>query len=110
MINTALQKAMARLKAFKSNLPAGHKTAQMYIEEYHGIIQAIQSETGQDLEDLKIPFDQLSSIPVSSTRGVYGPGSTKYSEEKYCDRAFLMMRLDAAITFLSDLIPSPTIE
>ncbi len=106
MDNIILLKAWARLETFHKNLPRGD-IADNYIAEYHDILRLLEQETGQTLEDFLIPSSRLERsftyVPPSFDNDFQE--ETIYSEHSHCERAFLLMRLEAAMTFFRYLMP-----
>jgi hypothetical protein len=57
MDEIALRKALATLRSFADNLPKGD-IEQKYVNLYHGLLDEIHNETGQDLSYFVVPdFD-----------------------------------------------------
>ena len=109
MDEIALKKAWSRLAGFHDKLPKGG-VKEIYVAEYHDILQNLERETGQTLAEFMIPPQMVEPRPIiKSNRIVAFPNlQTNTSSEprpRYCDEAFFLMRLQAAINFFSSLIP-----
>jgi hypothetical protein len=108
MDRTAFLKAKARLEAFKQNLPGG-SIEEIYVREYHEILDKIEAQTGEDLDDFRIPGSQLAARPTSGSRsGRYGTGPIvwNYSKERYCTHDFFAIKLDGVLNFVNYMTPS----
>ena len=93
--------AYARLKALKSNLPDHVNVEVKYVEEFHSILCLLTQTSGLDLGNFRIPDSELKPQVTSWN---YRTGTVDYSDDNYCQRAFLMMKIDGVLTFLE--IPS----
>lgn len=110
MSDISLNKAWSRLIAFREHLqPIDVK--EDYVAEYHNILRTLEQETGQTLDDFTIPDSMLQRRVTgfgSPRIGRFAGSSTSYSESRYCEHAFFLMRLSAAINFFSSLVPEET--
>jgi hypothetical protein len=102
-------KAVAKLQAFRTNLPEWDVDEE-FVVEYHSILRTLEQETGEQLiEDFGIPDarmeNQISSV-TPANRGNRFQRQTSYRDKRSCDRNFLLMRLDAAINYLNSLMPA----
>ena len=96
MSQQELIEAYARLKALKSNLPERSSVELKYVEEFHSILRLLTHTSGLDLSNFRVPDSELKPIV---TGGNYITGTVDYSEDSYCQRAFLMMKIDGVLTF-----------
>ncbi len=110
MDDIALNKAWSRLIAFREHLQP-IDVREDYVAEHHNILHALEQETGHQLGDFLTPDSMLQRrvIGFGSPRiGRRAGSETSYSESRYCEHAFFLMRLSAAINFFSSLVPEET--
>ena len=100
MDEITLLKAWSRLQACRQNVPSD-PIEELYINEYHTILQAIEQLTTYDLRDFFVPGNALKHILT----GRDAHGQIKYSTSRFCNREIFLMKLDAVITFFNTLIP-----
>lgn len=99
MSQLPLQEAYARLIGFKQNIPTHLSSVpESYIDEYHAILDILSKAADTDLKGFYVPRSAI--VPV--VRSINTRTHTRtYSSGSYCDRAILMMKVDAIITFFS---------
>ncbi|MGA2481568.1 MAG: hypothetical protein ABSF92_00440 [Candidatus Acidiferrales bacterium] len=95
MNNAILAEAFARLNAVRGNLPDSLVIHEKYVNEFHDILDLLTKETGTDLSRFRVPASELKRTPTSFTPG----RGTRYSEAKYCDRQFLLIKIDSVLGF-----------
>jgi len=91
---TLLDTHFALLNGLKSNLPKGPHVHQTFVNEYCALLRNIEQETRYDLKQFDIPPEQVGPVMRSSN---YVTGQKTYSTDKYCSRAYFMMKLDALL-------------
>ncbi len=103
---TEFLKAVAKLEAFRSNLPEWDIDEE-FVEDYHSILRVLEQETGERLfQDFNIPDARLERQVTSITpanRGNRFQRKVTYRDKRSCDRNFFLMRLDGALNYLSAL-------
>jgi hypothetical protein len=98
MSDITLPQSYSRLVALKENLPAGINVDQKFVDEFHGILDRLETESSKELEDFRVPESELrrtmrSKSPLTD--------QVHYTENSQCDRAFLMMKIDAVLGFFT---------
>ena len=99
MNNDIIIRSFARLESLKSNIPQeGSSVPEKYVNEYHDILKLLSKSTSIVLDEFFVPINQLKykRIPVNIRSGEF-----KSSDERYCDRNLLMMKLDGIINYFT---------
>ena len=97
-----LIKVYARLTSLKNNLPTGYSIKEKYIKEYHEIISIIEKLMEITLDEFKVPENEIQYEVRSSWPSIPSLGQKAgktYSKDRYCERAFLMSKLDALLSY-----------
>ena len=94
-------RAYSRLIALKQNLPSSYDIHEKYVRDYHEIIDILSEELDISLDEYKIPNNEIKphktlwpDIPYVQKGGV------AYSSDEYCERALLLTKLDALLSYL----------
>lgn len=101
LIRQRLAQALARLEAFRDNIPPS--VNEECVKEYHKIVDDIALATGEiELHVFKVGDDELKpKIVAVQPRGYRGRGgSTHYSDKKYVDSARFQRQVDALANYL----------
>ena len=85
----------SRLTSLKQNLPVGANIAAQYINEYHSILLELQKITS-DLSEFFVPEGDISPVVTSFN---YRTGKKFYSEKLFCERSFLLIKLDGLLGY-----------
>jgi len=97
----AVLRAYSRLVALKANLPESLLTHEKYVKEYHEIVDLLAKEVNTSLEEFKIPHAEIRR-EVNYTQPDWetgeGGGYT-YGPNSYCERSFLLSKLDALLSY-----------
>lgn len=99
-----LAQAYFLLKSLKDNVPDFHEVEQKWVDDFHGILEAVSKETGSDLTAFRVDASDLHH-PVVSVRpgfarhGRIVPGQVQYGEKTVIERARLMPKLDAVLNY-----------
>jgi len=94
-IETEIKKSFAKLSALKENLPDKARISEDYVKIFHGEIEKLSNLGYKDLEEFKIPNQEITARQVS-----YDPRrGSRYSEERYVEKGLLLARLDAVLIF-----------
>ncbi len=90
-----IAEAYARLAALKENLPA--EAEEKYVTEFHSILDQLEKAAGANLSSFRIPASELrKKIVAQAPKDEYGVENI-YTDERFCDRAFLMMKNDGCL-------------
>src|SRR3989344_4409596 len=84
----------AQLVALKNNLPEGRKVHRRYIDEYHRLLRALNTEVNFNISDFLINerhFDHIAGVSYEDHFQPWG--------DKHCDKSFLLSKLDAILMF-----------
>ena len=102
-MNKELAKLLARLTALKNNLPK-HLVPRKYADEFNSILVELENNSGENLGEFKIPASEIqprvTSFSMMSDRKTY-------SSESYCDKDFLLMKVDGVLGYFT-LLLQPT--
>lgn len=94
-IENEIKKSFANLSALKQNLPDKAQVNEDYVKIFHKEIDRLVNLGYKDLEEFKIPNQEITSRQIS-----WNPyRGSKYSEERYVEKGLLLTRLDAVLTF-----------
>lgn len=94
-----LLEALVHLESVKDDLPLGD-VEEKHIIHYHEILTSLARTTGFDLTTFYVPHGSLDYQRSSSLNEELERVSHD-SDERYCDRSVLLMRLDALIKFFA---------
>jgi hypothetical protein len=98
-----LAKLLARLTALKNNLPK-HLVSRKYADEFNSILAELEKSSGEDLNEFKIPASEIQPR-VTSFNMI--SGQKTYSFDSYCEREFLLMKIDGVLGYFT-LLLQPT--
>jgi hypothetical protein len=100
--------AYSRLKAFKDNFPdkSGRGVSSDYVDEYHNIVQIIETETGLELEQYRISNEALKPSIISSDRN----GNKRYTDTIFCKTEFFKMKVDGLFNRFEFMLNQPAVE
>jgi hypothetical protein len=97
--NDKIVRLYSRLTSLKANLPTNSNfIKEIYVRDYHDIINNLSTETSHALEEFKVPENEIRPIKTMHRHGD-NETETSYSENKYCERALLMSKLDAVLAY-----------
>ncbi len=85
-----LAKFLSRLTSLKNNLPKSLSTEEKYVREYHDILGGLEKNSGENLSEFKVPD---SDAYRDSDSG-----------ERFYDRHFLSMKIDAVLGYFTILL------
>lgn len=85
-----------RLESLKKNLPQDGRTHERYIREYHLIVQELENIAKLDLSEFKVAEGEIGPLLASYS---YLSGEKHYTKERFCDREFLLAKLDALLGY-----------
>lgn len=91
-----LAKLLARLTALKGNIPDKHEVPQKYADEFNSILIGLEKISGETLGDFVIPDNE-----ITPRIRIMGIGRTIYSDDKYCDKEYLLMKIDGVLGFFT---------
>ncbi len=96
--------AYARLEAVRSNLPEGLRVEEKYVTEFHEILSLLEKASDADLTMFRVPEEELRHRVTSANPGA---GTVSYSNRKFCERSFLMMKVQGVLSFFTLEMSSP---
>ena len=99
-MNKELLKLLARLTAIKNNLPPSSVPSK-YSDEFNSILEKLEENTDENLTEFKIPRSEVQPRVVSFNML---SGNKSYSSENYCDREFLLMKIDGVLGYFTLLL------
>ncbi|MGA2966828.1 MAG: hypothetical protein ABSD64_11495 [Terriglobales bacterium] len=97
-------KAYALLSSLKQNLPNTFEVTKEWVDDYHSILDSVEKETGESLEEFRIPDGELHR---QVTGGNYRTGITTYGKNIVVQRARFMLKVDAVLGYFQFQTPSP---
>ena len=92
-----LRRAFATLSSLRQNLPENYRLHEKYIIEYHKIIDDLRDQK-IDLDEFRIPEREVKPILVQSN---YLTEESEYSRERYVEKAYFLMKLDALLGYFT---------
>jgi hypothetical protein len=94
--------ARSRLHALRDHLP--HYPGQMEVSDYHSIIDALETASGEELSEFRISLDSMkpraTNIQIGSR---HSPGRTTWSKEVYADSAFFKRQVDGLSRYVQNV-------
>lgn len=95
----SLPEAYSRLDGFRRNMPetATH-IKENYINEYHQIVDILETVIQKPLQGFRIQSSELARMEATFDSE---SEQCTYTNEYYCEKAMLLMKVDALIVFLS---------
>jgi len=97
-------RAYTRLLALRKNIPQEQSVKENFVQDYHQIVDLLAKETASDLEEFKIPANEVRHKVTSTT--VCSPFSDEKlhkerscSEDRYCEAALFFSKLDALLSY-----------
>lgn len=108
--NTKLRMALIRLRSLSENLPEDDVSMKQ-VDNYHGILDAVQAETGEDLSSFRISPDVfVRHLTGLSWNGAYEGWQTSESNELYCPRSEFLIELRGALQFIEEYLSASLAE
>jgi hypothetical protein len=102
MDDKALFEAYARLNSLKTNVPNGFEVHEKWVEEFHTVLDLLETSTGHYLRNFRIPSPEIKPTVIAARMGTARrPGSATYSKDNYCERSFLVMKIDGVLNYFS---------
>lgn len=95
--NDETLRSFNRLKGLKDNMPSTVK--KTYVSEFHDIITRLERSSKVKLDEFKIPDFEVKPHNLGKDR----EGNRRFSEESYCDKEFILLKLDALLYYLTNL-------
>ncbi len=92
-----LRRAFSILNSLKQNVPQNHEISEKYVIEYHRVLEELQKQ-GIDIQEFKIEPAQVKPRLISSNSLT---GERTYSEGKYIERSFFLMKLDSLLGYFT---------
>lgn len=109
MDEMTLRKALSLLDSFTTQLPEAD-IEEKYVKMYHQLLSDIQNETKHDLSYFFIPPEELKPTDTAGTNAPFrrqGRSESRFSEERYCDRARFLIALKGVVNFINSFILYP---
>ncbi len=92
---SATLKAYTLLKSLRQNLPETYEVSKDWVDDYHSILDSIETSTGQSLKEFRVPD---SDIHPQVTGGNYVTGQVSYGKlVVYPSR--LLLKVDAVLSY-----------
>jgi predicted ArsR family transcriptional regulator len=105
--SSKLRQALIRLQSISDNLP-DDDVDRKHINDYHGLLDIVQAEIGEDLSGFRIPHDVLvRHFAGLSWEGAYHGWQTKESEDLYCPRNDFLIAIRGALRFIDECLLTP---
>src|SRR6266571_1258279 len=106
MDEIALRKALATLRSFAENLPKGD-IEQKYVNLYHGLLDEIRNETGQDLAYFMIPDHEMNYREDPTGFNEDGEPIHEHSRARVCENEMFSIRFAGAMNFIASFLNEP---
>ena len=88
-------RAYVLLKSLRKNIDKMGSIPEIYVQEYHTIIDKLENNTNITLTEFLIPDSEIQPEP----RYYHPSTGTKYSKEKYTAHAFMFTKMDAVLSY-----------
>ena len=95
-------RAYMLLKSLRKNIENIVSIQENYVNEYHSILDKLESNAGISLSEFRIPDSEIRQVSRSYIPG----GEQDYSEEKYVARTFMFTKMDAVLGYF-EFLTSP---
>src|SRR3989344_5776579 len=82
----------ARLKTLHDNLRGTSSVTEDYVREFHAIVDVLEKASKDDLNEFRVSDSWVKPRVTSIS-----PAGRKYSVTKYCDKAFLLSKIEALL-------------
>jgi hypothetical protein len=92
-------RAYSILKALRENIDQIGSIPEKYVREYHTVLDKLESSSGINLSEFRIPD---SEIQPSLRAFTPGKGAV-YSSEKYAARAYMLTKMDALLGYFNTI-------
>jgi len=94
--------ALALLKSLKNNLSgSSNNVEEKYIKEYNDNVLIIEKSINQNLQKYLVPQEDIRPIVISFNML---SGAKTYSRNSFCDKKFILMKLDALLNYIDTLL------
>lgn len=87
-----IKKAYSYLVSLKETLPNNDPIHERYANTYNNQIDRLIGLGFKDLEEFRVPSHEIKHSQIASTM---------FSKEKYVDRNFLLMKINAILNFFN---------
>jgi len=95
-----LAKLLAQLTALKNNIPKD-LVPRKYADEFNTIISELAQISADNLDDFLVPPSEIKPRVTSFS---YVTGQKDYSTESYCQREYLLMKIDGVLGYFTLLL------
>jgi len=89
-----LLRLYTRLNALKINLSPKGTIQDNFVGDYHLIVSEMESLTGSNLVEFKIPMSEVKPLPTGGTTN-----QMFYTSRSYCSSSLFFSKLDALMTY-----------
>ena len=96
----ALARALAMLKSLRKNIEqmTASSVSETYVREFHAVLDRLES-VGINVSEFRIPDSAVQPIIDRPITNVRGEVRKHYSKEKYVDKSFMLIKLDAILGY-----------
>jgi len=98
-VEIEIKKSYATLVALKNNLPKNDNIQEKYVRIFNSEIERLTNLGFNDLKEFKVPESEIK--PLLLGWNYITGGDKKYSQERYVDREFLLIKVDSVLGFFS---------
>ncbi len=106
MDERSFRKALSTLRAFADNLPQGD-IEQKYVNLYHGLLDEIHNETGEDLSYFMVPDHDMNYTKDPTGFDETGEPIHEFSGARVCEHEMFAIRFQGAMNFIASLLSEP---
>lgn len=93
-------RAYATLSSLRNNISQiKDNPTEAYVNEYHSVLDKL-GEIGVDLSEFRILESMVNPKCTFSSISSNGRVENRYTDEKYIDRHFLLIKIDAVLGYL----------
>lgn len=90
-----LARAYATLSSLRKNIDQVYDVTPRYVAEFHSVLTNLE-KIGINLSEFRIPDSEIKPRVASLN---YLTGETRYTEEKYVDKSYLLFKIDAILSY-----------
>ncbi|MFA6093005.1 MAG: hypothetical protein WC986_08655 [Elusimicrobiota bacterium] len=95
-----LLRAYALLSSLRANIPEAFEVPENWAHEFNAAVTKIEHTVSKDLSEFKVGDRELKQSVASSN---YISGEILYRKGLWCNRANLMLKVDAVLNYLQVL-------
>jgi hypothetical protein len=100
-------RSIALLSGIRDNVPKGTYVTDRWVAEYHSALEKAAGALSLDLNDFRVPANDLKQIVVG---GNYLTKEVRMSKDERCDAALFKQKIDSLLSYLNMRLSPPPEE